>query len=81
MALTDRDSLANAVYRLLNTDASDDDMIEHDDTSLEGLYLILQDGVDDAQAWVIDKCGRADFWLTPLSTKAVSICSTERYTC
>ena len=44
--LTDRDSLKRALYRLTNTDDLDDAMLEHDATSLDGVYMALQEGAD-----------------------------------
>ena len=61
--LTDRDSLERAFYRLLNTDATDDALIEHDDgETLEAVYQALQSGVWDAQEWLIHS-GLRDRWL------------------
>lgn len=72
MALTDRASLKRALFRLVNTSATDDDLTEHDDSSLEGLYLVLQDGVDDAQNWLITHCGLDDVWTTTSSALSFS---------
>ena len=66
--LTDRASLKRALYRLMDTDDNDDDLIEHDNTgeTLEGVYLMLQQGLESAQLYLIDK-GMEEFWLTETS--------------
>ena len=72
--LTDRDSLERAFYRLVNTDATDDALTEHDDgETLEAVYQALQSGVWDAQEWLIHS-GLRGRWLTasPPSVSRVS---------
>lgn len=63
MALTDRASLLRALFRLLDVDSSDPALTEHDDSesTLEGAYLLLEEGVDDAQDYLIQQ-GRASRW-------------------
>lgn len=55
MYLTDRDSLLRAMYRLLDTDAGDGALTEHDpeDSPLQGITLHLQQGAEDAQEYLI----------------------------
>ena len=54
MYLTDRDSMLRAMYRLLDTDPGDSAMTEHDqDGNLEGVTLHLQQGAEDAQAYMV----------------------------
>lgn len=65
--LTDRASLTRAMFRLLNTDAADDTMTEHDNTILEALYQLLQTGAEDAQLYLID-IGLGDYWLKATSS-------------
>lgn len=62
--LTDRASLKRALYRLLNTDATDDALTEHDPAgySLEAIYQALQQGAWDAQLWLIER-GLNDRWI------------------
>ena len=69
--LTDRNSLKRALYRLTNTDDLDDAMLEHDATSLDGIYMALQEGVDDAQQYLVDS-GLSDYWLTTSATLSFS---------
>ena len=65
--LTDRASLKRALYRLVNADDADDDLIEHDDSTLEGVYLSLQQGAEAAQLYLVD-AGVGDTWLTTTSS-------------
>jgi hypothetical protein len=69
--LTDRASLVRAFYRLTNTDATDDALIEHDPAgfALEAVYQALQYGVWDAQEYLIER-GMRDRWVK--STAALS---------
>ena len=53
MRLTDRASLLRALFRLVDTDAGDGSLTEHDDEYLEGIYLHLQQGADDAQEFMM----------------------------
>ena len=55
MYLTDRQSLLRALFRLLDTDAGDGALIEHDPASapLEGITMHLQQGAEDAQEYLI----------------------------
>lgn len=69
--LTDRASLLREFFRLVNADASDDDMIEHDDSTLEGAYEALDVGLKQAQLYLIS-IGRGDRWLTTSSTLTFS---------
>ena len=76
--LTDRDSLKRALYRLVNTDDLDDAMLEHDATSLDGIYMALQEGVDDAQQYLVDS-GLGDYWLTTSATLSFTGSDPDRY--
>ena len=74
--LTDRASLKRALYRLMDTDDDDDDMIEHDNTgeALEGILLSLQQGLESAQLFLIDK-SLEEYWLT--TTSALTLTGTD----
>ena len=63
MYLTDRASLLRALFRLLDTDLEAGDMTEHDpaDVHQEGILLQLQQGAEDAQAYML-KAG-STWWL------------------
>lgn len=63
MALTDLASLQRELYRLTNTDSADDAMTEHDNTALEGVNQLLQDGADDAQLFLLDAGVGEQFWV------------------
>ena len=76
--LTDRDSLKRALYRLVNTDDLDDAMLEHDATSLDGVYMALQEGVDDAQQYLVDS-GLSDYWLTTSATLSFTGSDPDKY--
>jgi hypothetical protein len=76
--LTDRDSIKRALYRLVNTDDLDDAMLEHDATSLDGVYMALQEGVDDAQQYLVDS-GLSDYWLTTSATLSFTGSDPDRY--
>lgn len=62
MALTDRASLLRALFRLLDVDRQDPALTEHDDDELEGAYLLLDQGLWDAQDFMISQ-GLADRWV------------------
>lgn len=72
---TDRASLLRDLYRYMNIDASDGAATEHDSSSNEGLYLLLQDGAEDAQTYLLDR-GLAAWWLT---TSAVLTFTTDSF--
>ena len=76
--LTDRNSLKRALYRLVNTDDLDDAMLEHDATSLDGIYMALQEGVDDAQQYLVDS-GLSDYWLTTSAALSFTGSEPDRY--
>jgi hypothetical protein len=76
--LTDRDSLKRALYRLVNTDDSDDAMLEHDTAALDGVYMALQEGVDDAQLYLIDS-GLGDYWVTESAAISFTGSDPNRY--
>lgn len=78
MALTDRASLLRAFFRLVNADSTDDDLTEHDDSTLEGAYLLLQGGLDDAQQFLIDQ-GLEELWLKTSSALSVTGSDPQRY--
>ena len=60
--LTDRASLLRSLFRLLDTDAEDGTMIEHDIVTLEGAYIALQQGLADAQSYLFSADG-GSWWL------------------
>ena len=64
MRLTDRASLLRAVFRLLDTDQGDGSLTEHDpsDQLLEGIYLHIQQGADDAQEYMLSS--GSTYWNT-----------------
>ena len=76
--LTDRNSLKRALYRLVNTDDLDDAMLEHDATSLDGIYMALQEGVDDAQQYLVDS-GLSDYWFTTSAALSFTGSEPDRY--
>jgi len=69
--LTDRASILRAYFRLVNADSTDEDMIEHDDSTLEGAYEALAVGQERAQLYLI-RVGRGDRWLTTSSALTFS---------
>ncbi len=62
MSLTDRASILRAFYRLTGTSGDDGAMTQYDDTTLEGVYNLLQHGVWDAQLFLI-QLGEEARWL------------------
>lgn len=78
MALTDRASLLRAFFRLVNADSSDADLTEHDNSTLEGAYLLLQGGLDDAQQFLIDQ-GAEELWQKTTSALSVTGSDPTRY--
>lgn len=60
--LTDRASLKRALFTLCDTDATDADLIEHDASTLEGVYRLLTEAGDTAQEELI-RGGYGEFWL------------------
>ena len=61
--LTNLASLQRAFYRLTDTAADDDSLIEHDDSTLETVNQFLQYGLNDAQDYLMD-CGLSDRWVS-----------------
>jgi|TARA_R110000765_G_scaffold84039_1_gene162833 hypothetical protein len=61
--LTNLASMQRAFYRLTDTAADDDSLIEHDDSTLEGVNQFLQYGANDAQDYMMD-CGLSDRWVS-----------------
>ena len=59
--LTNLASMQRAFYRLTDTAADDDSLIEHDGSTLEALNQFLQYGLNDAQDYMMD-CGLSDRW-------------------
>lgn len=76
--LTDRASALREFFRLVNADSSDDDMTEHDSTTLEGAYEALDVGLKRAQLYLIG-IGQGEIWLTTGSTLTVSGSDPSRY--
>lgn len=62
-ALTDRDSLKRALFRLIDTEETDPGLTEHDDTTDEALDYLLTHGLWDAQDFMI-RHGMSDRWVT-----------------
>lgn len=77
--LTDRASALRAFFRLVNADSSDADLIEHDSTTLEGAYHLLQQGVWDAQLYLIG-CGAGSRWAKTSSALTFSGSDPDQYT-
>ena len=61
--LTNLASMQRAFYRLTDTAADDDSLIEHDGSTLEALNQFLQYGLNDAQDYMMD-CGLSDRWVS-----------------
>ena len=61
--LTNLASMQRAFYRLTDTAAADDSLIEHDGSTLEALNQFLQYGLNDAQDYMMD-CGLSDRWVS-----------------
>jgi hypothetical protein len=59
--------LRRALYRLLNTAADDPALIENDSDTLEAVNLYLQQGIWDAQEYLISCGAEPDRWLTTSS--------------
>jgi len=76
--LTDRASALREFFRLVNADASDDDLIEHDSTTLEGAYEALDVGLKRAQLYLMG-IGQGEIWLATGSTLTVSGTDPDRY--
>ena len=76
--LTDRASALREFFRLVNADSSDDDLIEHDSTALEGAYEALDVGLKRAQLYLIG-IGQGEIWLTTGSTLTVTGSDPDRY--
>jgi len=76
--LTDRASILREFFRLVNADASDDDMIEHDSGTLEGAYEALDVGQSRAQLFLID-IGQGSTWLKTGSALTVTGTDPDRY--
>lgn len=62
MAYTDRTSIRRGVYRLTNLADNDAAMVEHDNASLEGINLMVEEGLNDAQEWLL-RAAYPDPWL------------------
>ena len=65
--LTDRASILREFFRLVDTDSSDDDLTEHDASSLEGVYGLLSEAMLEAQDDML-RFGVGEFWLQRSST-------------
>ena len=55
-------SFQAAFYRLTDTDSTDDALTEHDASTLEAVNQFLQEGLDDAQDYLM-ACGLSDRWV------------------
>lgn len=76
--LTDRASLLREFFRLVNADSSDDDLTEHDSSTLEGAYEALDVGQEEAQQFLIS-VGQGETWLKQGSTLIVTGSDPNRY--
>ena len=76
--LTDRASILREFFRLVNADSDDDDLIEHDATTLEGAYEALDVGVRRAQLYLIST-GQGATWLKTGSALTVTGSDPNRY--
>jgi hypothetical protein len=76
--LTDRASALREFFRLVNADASDDDLTEHDATTLEGAYEALDVGAARAQLFLI-RIGQGESWLTTGAALTVTGADPNRY--
>lgn len=76
--LTDRASLLDEFFRLVNADTSDDDLIEHDTTTGDSYYHLLQAGVYDAQDYLI-RCGIGERWAKTSSALSFSGSFPDKY--
>lgn len=76
--ITNRVLLLNEYFRLVDADATDGDMIEHDDTTLEGAYQMLQAGMWDAQQYLIDS-GVGSRWAKTTSALTFSGSDPAKY--
>jgi hypothetical protein len=79
--LTDQSSVRRAVYRLTNLSDDDSAMIEHDQSSLEGINLAVEDGLRDSQEWLL-RAHYPDHWLvvgTPVTVQGSDTDAAGRY--
>ena len=79
--LTDRQSILRAFFRLVDSDATDGQLVEHDASTLEGVYALLREACDAAQEDVIG-AGFGEFWLkrsTALSFAGTDAADGGRY--
>lgn len=59
---TDRASIRRGIYRLCNLSDNDAAMVEHDAASLEGINQLIEEGLYDAQEWLL-RARYADPWV------------------
>jgi len=77
--LTDRVSILDEFFRLVNADSSDADMIEHDTSGdLKGAYEALDVGLNRAQLYLIN-IGQGDTWLKTSSALTITGSDPDRY--
>lgn len=76
--LTDRASALREFFRLVDADADDDDLTEHDASTLEGAYEALDVGAARAQLFLIG-IGQGERWLTVGSALSVTGSDPTRY--
>lgn len=69
--LTDRASALREFFRLVNADSDDDDLTEHDASTLEGAHEALDVGAARAQLFLI-QIGQGERWLTEGSALSVT---------
>ena len=53
MYLTDRASMLRALFRLIDTDTGDGAVTEYDGPMHEGVLLLIQQGAEDAQSYML----------------------------
>lgn len=76
--LTDRVSLLDEFFRLVDADASDDDLIEHDTSTGDSYYQLLQAGAYDAQDYIIG-IGGSSLWAKTSSALTFTGSFPDRY--
>lgn len=76
--LTDRASILREFFRLVNADSTDEDMTEHDSSTLEGAYEALDVGLRHAQQFLIS-VGQGETWLKTGAALTISGTDPDRY--
>lgn len=76
MSYTDQASVRRGVYRLANLSDNDAAMVEHDTATLEGINLMVEEGLNDAQEWML-RAAYPDPWLVVGTSVVVSGADTD----